>query len=312
MKIQRPKFNQNIDADIAVGVIDRNIAALTGIDAPIETSFDFSGVHERTAKGDALGVNVSSTARRNLIRYQLKRDSLYHILPEYLFHPLDRYADTDGNKEAFLAKRAAQKKIEAEAKEYFYPYDKVLNDLRIGFQNHLNDKILDKETFIIDFIIENENVNKENPFIRACLPNIMLLRSERGSSSLLSLALKMTFGSGLVSYSKRFVELPVSIEQDSCHICLDGTIDDLFCGEKFFDWTEVISIRYQTPISSLEEIKRLTGFLEEFKSFFKRWFLNDSQTIEIEFGDYGKVPVISDNAADGPLFLNYNTQLLVS
>lgn len=111
MKIQRPKFSQNINADIAVGVIDRNIRALTGVEAPVYTSFDFSGVHERTAKGDALSVNISSTSKRNAIRYQLKRDSLYHILPEYLFHPLDRYADTDGDKEVFLEKRLHRRKL---------------------------------------------------------------------------------------------------------------------------------------------------------------------------------------------------------
>ena len=312
MKIQRPKFSQNINADIAVGVIDRNIRALTGVEAPVYTFFDFSGVHERTAKGDALSVNISSTSKRNAIRYQLKRDSLYHILPEYLFHPLDRYADTDGDKEVFLEKRAAQKKIETEAKEYFYPYDKILNNLRIGFQHHLNDKILDNEAFIIDFIIENEDVNKENPFIKACLPYVTLLRANRGSSSLLSLALKMTFGNGLRSFRSRFVEYPVRIDSDSCHICLDGTIDDLFCGEKFVDWIEVISVRYQTRISSSGEIEILTKFIEEFRSFFKRWFLSDNQMIEIEFGDYGKIPVISDNKSEGFLYLNFNTQLLVS
>ena len=312
MKIQRPKFSQNIDADIAVGVIDRNIEILTEVVAPIVTSFDFNGVHERTAKGDALSVNVTSTAKRNTIKYKLKRDSLYHILPEYLFHPLDRYADTDGDKEIFLEKRAAQKKIEAEAKEYFYPYDKTLNDLRIGFQAHLNDKILDKETFIVDFIMGNEDFNKENPFIKACLPNVMLLRANRGSSSLLSLALKMTFGNGLRTFHSRFVEYPVRIDSDSCHICLDGTIDDLFCGEIFMDWIEIISIRYQTHISSSEEIRKITTAIEEFCSFFKRWFLNDNQMIEIEFGDYERIPVINDNIADGFLYLNYNTQLLVS
>lgn len=312
MKIQRPKFNQNIDADIAIGVIDHNMEALTEGGASIMSSFDFCGVHERTAKGDALSVNVFSTARRNAIRYLLKRNSLYHILPEYLFHPLDRYADTDGNKEVFLQKRVAQKKIEAEAKEYFYPYDRILNDLRIGFQNHLNDTILDKEAFIIDFIIENENVNKDNPFIKACLPNIILLRANRGSSSLLSLALKMTFGNGLQSFDKRYIEYPVRIEPDSCHICFDETIDDLFCGEIFMDWIEIISIRYQSDISSSEEIEYLTKSIEEFSLFFKHWFLNDKQMIEIGFGDYRKLPVISDNVAEGFLFLNYNTQLLVS
>ncbi len=310
MKLQRPKLNQNINADLAIGIIDRNIGALSEINTPIETHFVFNGMHERTAKGDELSITVSSTAKRNTIKYQLKRDSLYHILPEYLFHPLDRYTDTDGDKEIFMEKRAAQKKIEAEAKEYFHPYDKILNDLRIHFQNHLNDAILNNETFIIDFIIENENVNRNNPFIKACLPCIILLRANRGSSNLITSALKMAFGSKICDCTRQFIERPVYIDPNSCHISLDGTINDLFCGEIFMDWTELISLRLQTTISSHDEIEDTAKSIKEFESFFKHWFLNDNQMIEIKFGDYEKQPVISDNADDGILFLNYNTQLL--
>ena len=312
MKIQRPKFSPNIDADIAIGVIDRNFRALIDSNASLETSFVFNGVHERTAKGDEVSLTVTSTSKRSAIKYHLKRDSLYHILLEYLFHPLDRYADSDGDKDVFLEKRAAQKRIESDAKEYFYPYDKILNDIRIRFQQYLNDKILDNETFIIDFIIENENINKDNPFIRACLPSILLLRSNRGSESLITLALKKTFGHNLCELNRQHIEYTISIEPDSCHICLNDSIDDLFCGDSFMDWIELISIRFQTKILSEIEIDRLNRELREFESFFKYWFLGDSQMIKIEFGDYEKQPLISDDVADGLLFLNYNAQLLIS
>lgn len=312
MKLQRPRISSSIDADLAIGVIDRNIGALAEEIAPVQTSVVFNGMHERTAKGDELVLTVSSSTKRTSVKYQLKRDSFYHILPEYLFHPLDRYSDCDGDKEAFMQRRSAQKKIEDEAKEYFHPYDKALNDLRVRFQNHLNDSILGNEAFIIDFITENSDVNKANPFIRACLPCILGLRANRGSASLLTQALKMTFGSQMCEYDRSFVEVPVMIQPDSCHISLDGSIDDLFCGDHFMDWIEFISVKYQTSIKSSEDISRITSELEEFSSFFRRWFLADNQMIDIHFGDFRKEPVISDNTADGYLFLNYNTQLLVS
>lgn len=312
MKIQRPKYSQDIDADVAVGVIGRNLASAAGADIPVETAFEFNGVHERTAKGDSLNISVSSTAKRNAVSYLLKRDSLYHILPEYLFHPLDRYADTDGDKEAFHDHRATQQKVEAEAKEYFYPFDKTLNELRIRWQDHLNDEILDREAFIVDFITEQGNVNKANPFIKACLPNIIHLRANRGSWSLVATALNMAFGNGLATLDKHHAECPVDIDPESCHICLDGTIDDLFCGNSFMDWVEIIYVRYQTEIASSEAIDTITGAIEEFRTFFSQWFLNDRQKLVIEFGDYIKPPVLSDSAADGSLYLNYNTQLSVS
>lgn len=310
MKIQRPKFNPEIDADLAVGVIDRNIQPLAEAGGAVGRSFEFAGVHERTAKGDALSVTVSSTKKRTTLKYKYSRDGLYHTLPEYLFHPLDRYSDTEGDKEAFLEKRAAQKKTEADAKEYFHPFDKTLNELRILFQKHLNDSVLDNDAFIIDFIIENGQLNKNNPFIRACLPAIINLRAHRGTHSLLSTALKMAFGNGLLSLSREFACVPVAIDKEECHICLDGSIDNLFCGNRFMDRTEVISVKYQTRITSQEEIETLTESVGEFRQFFRQWFLNSNQTLEIEFGDYSKPPVLNGTTSGTELYLNYNTQLL--
>ena len=312
MRLQRPRFNPEIDADVAVAVIDRNIAALSEKISPLQKLYVFEGMHQRTAKGDELSLSVSSSQKRSVVKYSLNRDSLYHILPEYLFHPLDRYADTEGDKEEFLRQREAQKQVEADAKEYFYIYDRTFNDLRIAFQHHLNDNLLDNEAFIIDFLTENEDVNRNNPFISACLPQILSLRANRGSQALINIALKATFGQNLVELKRAFREIPVPIDSDNCHINLDGTIDDLFCGNEFTDWVEVISVRYQTEILSPQDIGRITEELKEFTVFFRRWFLAGNQELRVAFSDYAKAPVIAAGSGDGQLFLNYNTQLLVS
>lgn len=312
MKLKRPRLSPDIDADLAVDVIGRNTGALTEVSTPVQYSFEFNGMHNRTAKGDELTLSVSSTARRTSIKYRLKRDSIYHILPEYLFHPLDRYADTDGDKEEFLKKRADQQKIEEDAKQYFYPYDRILNDLRVRFQSHLNESVLDNEAFIIDFLTEGDGVNKENPFIRRFLPFILCLREHRGSAALVNLALKAALGSGLAEAHRRPEEVAVAIDPASCHISLEGSTDTLFCGNHLIDWVEMISLRYQTPISSAADIGRISKDLEEFSLFFKSRFLTDNQEITITFGDYTKVPVLCDNPSEGSLFLNYNTQLIAS
>ncbi len=313
MKLRRPALPSDLDADLSVAVIGGNIRALlSDSEIPLKESYIFNGMHERTVKGDDLIVSVASSSKRHQLKYSLNRDSLYHILPEYLFHPLDRYADTEGDKEEFLRQREAQKQVEADAKEYFYIYDRTFNDLRIAFQHHLNDNLLDNEAFIIDFLTENEDVNRNNPFISASLPNILSLRANRGSKALVNIALKATFGQNLVELKRAFREIPVPIDSDDCHISLDDTIDDLFCGNEFTDWVEVITVRYQTEILSPQDIARITEELKGFTVFFKRWFLAGNQELRVEFGDYGKTPVIAAGSGDGQLFLNYNTQLLVS
>lgn len=312
MRLKRPKIAPIIDADLAIEVIDRNINAVAEDDTKVIRNISFQGTHERTAKGDEMTIAVSSGAKRNSIKYNLKRDSLYHVLPEYLFHPLDRYAGTENDKENFKKKHDEQKKTEAEAKEYFYPFDKILNEVRIRFQQHLNDSVLENEEFIIDFITENADINKDNPFIRRCLPFILDLRAFRGSSSLIATALKTTFGVGMVKYKQQFSEIVSEIDARSCHISLDGTIDDLFCGEQFTDWVEIFYVKYQTAIISEEDICMLNDWINGFSLFFKKWFLGWNQEIKIDFGDFKKQPIINDSRLDGPLFLNYNTQLMVS
>lgn len=312
MKLQRPKLTPFIDADLAIGVINRNIEALTCLSAPVNTGFVYCGTHERTAKGDEMTISVASSAKRNAITYRLKRDSLYHILPEDLFHPLDRYANCDGDKETFLENRTAQKEIERDALEYFHPFDTVLTHLRVRFQECLNSYILGNERFIIDFITENESIDKNNTYIKSALPYILRLRADRGSKALIILLVNAVFGSGLVDFSCRYMEIPIEIDPISCHITLDGEIDSLFCGETIMNWIEVFEIKFQLELKTHEEIEQTTHDIKDFIKFIGRWFLSDRQTVNITFGDFSKDPVISDNSIEGGLFLNYNTQLLVS
>ena len=313
IKLKRPALPPDIDADISIAIVGNNISSLLSESSiPIKESFVFNGMHERTGKGDSLMVSAASSSKRHQVRFSLKRNSLYHTLPEYLFHPLDRYANCDGDKETFLENRTAQKQIEQNALEYFHPFDTILTRMRVGFQDHLNSSILDNESFIIDFITENESINKNNLYIRRALPYILQLRANRGSKALITVLVNEVFGSGLVDYSCRNMENPVEIDSTACHITLEGVIDDLFCGETIMDWSEVFEIKYQLKLKTHEDIEQTARNIEDFIKFASRWFLSANQMFNVVFGDFSKEPIISDSAIDGELFLNYNTQLLVS
>lgn len=311
IKLRRPSLPTDIDSDLSIAVVDSNIQSLIpDSDIPIKKSYIFSGVHERTAKGDNLLVSASTSTKRHLLKYSLKRDSLYHILPEYLFHPLDRYADTDGDKEEFVKRRKAQKDIESNALEYFYPFDKSFQLLRTSFQYKLNDEILNNKLFIVDLITEGYDVNKNNLFIKRAYPCIIWLRNNRGVKKLLEVAIKYAFSDSLNSYDLVSEEQSSSIDADTCHITLDGEIDGLFCGPKYFYLEESINVEYQTEIISEAQIQHLTAEIKEFEEFFKAWFLSQNQTIKVEFGDYNKQPIMNVGTSNDDLFLGYNTQLI--
>lgn len=311
IKLRRPSLPPDIDSDFSIAVVDRNIqSVILDSEIPIKKSYVFSGVHERTAKGDNLLVSASTSTKRHQLKYSLKRDSLYHILPEYLFHPLDRYANTDGDKEEFVKRRKAQKEIESDALEYFYPFDKKIQLLRTSFQDKLNDEILNNKLFIVDFITEGYDVNKNNLFIKGAYPCIIWLRNNRGVKKLLEMAIKYAFSDSLNSYNLVSGEQSSPIDSDTCHITLDGEIDDLFCGPRYYYLEESINVEYQTEITSEVQIQQLTTEIKELKKFFKAWFLTQSQTIKVEFGDYNKQPIMNVGTSNDDLFLGYNTQLI--
>ena len=86
MKLTKPIVPKELDADVAMAVIIQHMD-LTADQKP-DYSYEFKGVSERTALGDNLDVTVRN--RQNTapsVKFSLKRDSLYHILPEFLFHP---------------------------------------------------------------------------------------------------------------------------------------------------------------------------------------------------------------------------------
>ena len=85
MAIKRPYIPKEVDADVATSIIIPFIDDNTG--GKVTYVYDFKGVSERTALGDVLTTSIKNKQNSNTsVTFSLKRDSLYHILPEYLFH----------------------------------------------------------------------------------------------------------------------------------------------------------------------------------------------------------------------------------
>lgn len=311
MKLQRPDIPTGIDADLSIAIVSAHLENFCKeMNIPLRSAYVYKGVHERTAKGDDLLVTLQNSTKKAMIRYLLKRDSLYHILPEYLFHPLDRYANSVGDEDEFKKSREAQKEMEENALRYFYPCDKVLQEERIAFQSFLNDRILRNNTFIVDFITEGHRVNRNNRYINNVYPCIQWLRAYRGVKRVIEVALRLAFCNSIARYEVRMNEVNIPIDTKTCHCCLDGTIDDLFCGDTYTETEELISVSYQTPIMSQKQIEISHRDIDEFKEFFQLWFLGLHQRLTIDFGDYTKVAVMFTGTTDHDLYLNYNTQLI--
>lgn len=312
MKLERPRFSADIDADLAVTIAEECLDSVADESRqPKRSSFRFTGVHQRTGKGDSLEIDVKRSGGAINVNYTFRRDSLYHILPEVLFHQLDRYTAVELDKEDFEKCRREEKARIAAAIDYFYPFDKEFMKLRERFQKTLNLKILNNYRFITDFITYGEQVDLHNPFIARVYAYILRLRSSRGSETLLLSALNEAFDGSLYACDNRLKEQWHEIDQVSCHISLDGDLTNLYCGPEYCEPVQVLTVEYQTKIELQESIGLLEREMDEFVKFFTSWFLGTDQRLEMACGDYRMIPILGNATADrDALYLGYNTQLI--
>ena len=307
MNIEKPIIPKGIDADVAMSVVIPHVDTATNKEA--QYSYEFQGVSERTALGDNLNISVRNRqSTSSIVKFSLKRDSLYHILPEYLFHPLDHYLGTDGDTEEFDKRYKEQEEQKNKALTYFKPFDRQFQLLRISFQRWLNENIFSGNQFVADFITEGYEVKKSNPYINAVYPCIYWIRSFRGNDNMIETALGYAFsGNATIVKERKEAKNPIS---DEVPCTIDGNLDNIYCGATYDDWKNVWSVFFQTEIKSEQHLSLMKEQLREFSLFFSSWFLSVEEELIVEFGDRLAAPILQTNRHSDGIYLNYSTQLI--
>ncbi|WP_106830232.1 hypothetical protein [Parabacteroides pacaensis] len=307
MKLLKPSIPKELDADVAMSVIIPHAEAIAG--KSLSYLYEFKGVSERTALGDNLNIGIRNKQNAmSVIKFSLKRDSIYHILPEYLFHPLDHYLGTDSDTEEFDKRYKEQEEQKNKALTYFGPFDQRFQHLRTDYQQWLNEHIFSGNQFLADFITDGYETNLGNPYIKAVYACIPWLRDFRGNDDMIRTALEYAFrGNAEIHKEQRGVEVPIS---ENIPSRIDGLLGNLYCGSIFKDWVWVWKVFYQTKIDTARNLNILKQQIREFSDFFSRWFLPVESKFEIEFGDRLAIPELSETETVKGIFLNYSTQLI--
>ena len=259
--------------------------------------------------GDDLDITIRN--RRNLtssVKFSLKRDSLYHILPEYLFHSLDHYMGTEGDSEEFDKRYKEQEEQKNKALIYFRPFDRHFQQLRVSYQQRLNENIFSGNQFIADFITDGYDVNLTNPFIKSVYPCLSWLREFRGNDEMISVALGYAFnGKATVNKTNTVFDTPLS---ENIPSIMGNSTNDLFCGATFRHKACVWEVFYQTKIETEQHLEVIKTQINEFRLFFTLWFLSLDDELVVDFGDKLAVPELTAHRGVNGIFLNYNTQLI--
>lgn len=307
MKLSKPNIPKELDADVAMSVLIPHLKSIS--ETEISYKYEFSGVSERTALGDDLSITIRNRQNTaSLVKFSLKRDSLYHILPEYLFHPLDHYLGADGDTEEFEKRYKEQEEQKNKALTYFKPFDRHFQELRVTYQQWLNENVFSGNRFIAGFITAEYGINLDNPFIKAVYPCIPWLREYRGNDEMVRTALGYAF-TGNATIDKEYNEIDVPISEN-VPSRVGNSLDRLYCGETFKVKVCTWKVFFQTRVETEQQLKQTDVLIKEFKDFFSSWFLSLEDKLIIEFGDKLATPDLSKNVDTKGVFLNYSTQLI--
>lgn len=266
---------------------------------------EIKGQHKRNAYNDFIEIETTSD---DTFIFHIGRNGLYNALPEYLFHPLNRFSNLPAyeEKERFAEEMEKQEQEKDNAVKFFEPLDLLLLQYRVMAREKLRtvtetNSVLTE--IISDRLSQSQRVNK---FIKKTIPFLSDCRNIRGNKTLLSQmlrkvmmdeGLKVSLNSGMMVWkdkSPRYED------------CLDGELGDSFLGNIYDENDITLEIDYWPEIID-ENFPLFLDELEEYREFVSDFFISMEEILRFRLSKDSDVIILGDNV--NPTYLNYNTNL---
>lgn len=272
---------------------------------PKETfDVELKGLHKRNAYMDVLGLEDKD--ERMLL--SLGRDSLYNSLPEFLFHPIDRFDLPQYNhKERFAEEYTNQEQEKENAYKFFAPIDLALLHQRVRARHHINsltsgNKVL--TDIISDCLSERQ---KNNRFIKKSLEYLPYCKIIRGDRTLITMMLrKILMEEGIVvdinNNNKTFADSAPRYNTE-----IDSELSSLYVGAEFEQPTLCYKIHYWNDEECNEIFGSFLDDIEEYRIFVQDFFLSVESILEFNVCHDAPALRLSDTTIYN--FLNYNTNI---
>ena len=246
---------------------------------------------------------------KDAIHATLGRMSIYNSLPEYMFHPVDRFDNLPVNNEseAFHNEVDKQEQEIADAFRFFSPIDVLLFHLRSNVREQIEqytrgDVVM--QQILGDRLTEKQRANR---FIRQFVPFLPQCKYIRGNRSLLTFLLrKVLLEEGL----------RVEIKQEMSNFTdkhprydnqVDAVLGDSYVDNSYFENVTVYSISYWSDEECSEKFLSFIDEMEELRLFILDYFLFVED--ELVFHITQDYPPLRLNDEKIYNYLNYNTNI---
>ena len=272
---------------------------------PKETfDVELKGLHKRNAYMDIL--NLEDKGER--MQLSLGRNSLYNSLPEFLFHPIDRFDLPQHNqKERFAEEYANQEQEKENAYKFFAPIDLALLHQRVRARHHIN-SLTSGNKVLIDIISDClSEKQKNNRFIKNSLEYLPYCKIIRGDRTLITMMLrKILTEEGIVvdinNNNKTFVDSAPRYKTE-----VDSDLSSLYVGAEFEQETLCYNVHYWNDEECNENFHSFLDDIEEYRIFVQDFFLSVESILE--FNVCHDVPALRLSDTTIYNYLNYNTNI---
>lgn len=266
-----------------------------------------NGLHKRNSYKDIINYEETPDGKTE---FHVGRNGLYNSLPEYMFHPINRFDNIPERerKERFAEEYAKQELEKENAHKFFSPIDVLLLDLKTKVKEKINQ--LSSDNIFIQNIIGDTLTEKEksNRFIQRTIPFLPNCKRIRGNKTLITFMLrKVLFEEGLSLNKENIVSEIHDKEPQYNSKIEDFQLNSMYLGNEFSENIMTFTINYWSDEECSEHFNLFLEELETYRLFIKDYFfsIEDELCFHIN-SDYTTLRLADDIIYN---YLNYNTNL---
>ena len=263
------------------------------------------GLHKRNAYHDIMDINEKPDST---LEVEIGRNSIYNALPEYLFHPIDRFSHLPRleEKERFAEELKKQEEEKENAYRFFAPVDVQLLLFRMLIREEIRPFT---ETNSILHNILGDRLSEEqrkNRFIRQAIPFLPSCKYIRGNKTLLTMFLRKVFMDEGLHITTQDRSTVMRDPQPRYDDSIGATLSDTYVGNVYDEMVSTFDILYW-PEEVDEHFLHLVDEIEVFRIFVQDYFMSVEEMLHFNITHDDPALRLSDDEIYN--YLDYNTNI---
>lgn len=266
----------------------------------------FKGLHKRNAYSDIIDIEQGD---KDTLLVDIARNSLYDALPEYMFHPIDRFNELPKleEKERFAEEYEKQEKEKENARRFFAPIDTMLFKLRMDVRERLL-PYCESNKALIDIIAdEMTQEQKDNRFIQQVMPFLPSCKIIRGNKTLMTFMLRKVFIEEGLKIDAHHTSLEFTDRSPRYDYTLGSALGDCYVGNTYNESTCVYNIHYWSEDECNENFLTFVKEVDQLRLFIQDYFMSVDEVLIFNISHDGAPLRLNDEIVFN--YLNYNTNI---